>query len=608
MKNEFIKLCSRYDSIFIYGAGIKAQKLYHIIQNINISISGFYVSDMRGNPEFIYNLPVAPIDSFINDGKSLVIVSIPVEREDIYFQILTKLKSLGISSFYSLSDSFYKYFEEKKNNRNCGIDYFNLNLLAVTRQDVPKVSLLLPSLNSAKYISETLDSVCGQSMRDIEILCIDSGSTDGTTDIIRQYSDRDNRIRLINFPLKSYGAQMNFGIREARGEYIGIVETDDYIAREMCEELYNHAIKYQADFVKADFDLFTDRFAEGRLFLKSQISRPSLDSSVCYSSKDYLSHKLPVDVFIWTGIYRRAWLLENNIVFQETPGAAYQDYGVRHQLAFAVNRGLFLDKSFYRYRRDNSASSMWSGKSALYNYNETAFLISLARERNWPGEYLSFLTHYFILNAIYPATDTMLFSAPEDVMKEAIENFRVTFLELINGGFLTPESAGNEEYLLAKMLIENPEALFQYLLLREEMRMRPLMELLDLLASKKQIVICGNEQFYSRLYATLRANGIDAIHAISNYSSDSIPGSYMGKPLDFPEKIVSQFPRAHYVLAGIPGFTKALQKRLTDLGIAKDNISISNMWLDPFRCFQPCIRSGDEYRHIFAKAKNRNLF
>ena len=104
-----------------------------------------------------------------------------------------------------------------------------------------KVSVILPSYNVGKYIRECLNSVVNQSLQEIEIICIDAGSTDGTRDIILEFADRDERIRLIDSEKKSFGYQENLGIALAKGEYIGFVETDDYVRTDMCEVLYNAA-------------------------------------------------------------------------------------------------------------------------------------------------------------------------------------------------------------------------------------------------------------------------------------------------------------------------------------------------------------------------------
>ena len=96
-----------------------------------------------------------------------------------------------------------------------------------------KVSIILPSLNVHEYIEDCLKSVCNQQLQDVEIICVDAGSTDGTLEIIQNFAKKDERIKLILSEKKSYGLQMNLGVDASNGKYIGIVETDDYVRPEM---------------------------------------------------------------------------------------------------------------------------------------------------------------------------------------------------------------------------------------------------------------------------------------------------------------------------------------------------------------------------------------
>ena len=104
-----------------------------------------------------------------------------------------------------------------------------------------KVSIILPIYNVSQYLRECLDSVIGQTLQDIEILCVNDGSTDDSLDIIREYAARDPRIVVITGPNGGYGKAMNKGLDRATGEYIGIVEPDDYVVPEMFGELYSVA-------------------------------------------------------------------------------------------------------------------------------------------------------------------------------------------------------------------------------------------------------------------------------------------------------------------------------------------------------------------------------
>ncbi len=106
-----------------------------------------------------------------------------------------------------------------------------------------KVSVIMPSLNVASYIDECMQSVLSQTLGNIEVLCIDAGSTDGTIEKLQAYADSDSRVKLIHSTQRSYGYQVNLGISVATGEYIAIVETDDFIKANMYEALYFAAEK-----------------------------------------------------------------------------------------------------------------------------------------------------------------------------------------------------------------------------------------------------------------------------------------------------------------------------------------------------------------------------
>lgn len=95
--------------------------------------------------------------------------------------------------------------------------------------DTPKVSLLVPICNVERYLRECLDSAVAQTLKDIEIICINDGSTDSSPDIIREYMERDPRVKMIDKANSGYGDSMNRGLEMACGEYVGILESDDFM-------------------------------------------------------------------------------------------------------------------------------------------------------------------------------------------------------------------------------------------------------------------------------------------------------------------------------------------------------------------------------------------
>ena len=116
---------------------------------------------------------------------------------------------------------------------------------------MPKVSVIIPIYNTEKYLRKCLDSVCNQTLSDIEIICVNDCSTDNSLEILEEYASKDNRIKLIDFKEnKGAAVARNAGIDEAKGEYIGFVDSDDFIDLDFYEKLYNKAVKSGADCVK----------------------------------------------------------------------------------------------------------------------------------------------------------------------------------------------------------------------------------------------------------------------------------------------------------------------------------------------------------------------
>ena len=218
----------------------------------------------------------------------------------------------------------------------------------------PEITIILPSLNVAEYIEECINSVIGQSIDNIEILCIDAGSNDGTLEIIHKYMEHDSRIRLINSNIKSYGYQVNRGIDEAKGRYIGIVETDDYVENNMYEKLYRYANENNAQVVKSNYYKYYGKSENKNKFIDSYKNIPE---GLSVNPKDYPEIILAAPS-IWSGIYERKFLKDNNIRFLETPGAAYQDTSFILKVFFAADN-IVIDKNAYvHYRLDNANQSV----------------------------------------------------------------------------------------------------------------------------------------------------------------------------------------------------------------------------------------------------------
>lgn len=241
----------------------------------------------------------------------------------------------------------------------------------------PKVSIVVPVCNVERYLKECLDSVAKQTLQEIEIICVDDGSTDNSLEILNEYKEKDQRVKVISKKNSGYGNTMNVGMDAATGMYIGIVESDDYVEPNMFERLYDTACKFDAEIVKSDHYIFSTK--EGKCNKKIQYICPEqyygkvVNADTCEEIYDFA-------MMNWTGIYRTDFIRNNNIRHNETPGASFQDNGFWFQVLSLAKSVVMINEAFYYYRQDNPNSSINSKKKVYcicdeYNYIQS-FVIS----------------------------------------------------------------------------------------------------------------------------------------------------------------------------------------------------------------------------------------
>jgi glycosyltransferase involved in cell wall biosynthesis len=223
----------------------------------------------------------------------------------------------------------------------------------------PKISVVIPVYNAEKYLLECLDSVVNQTLKDIEIICVNDGSTDNSSAILEEYESQDERIKIINKPNSGYGHTMNVGLDNAAGEYIGIVESDDFVKPDMYETLYSLAAKYDLDLIKADFYRFVEHRGKLKLYYNNLTgNKKYYNNRIINAWDDPLIFRFIMNT--WAGIYKKCFIEKYHIRHNETPGASYQDNGFWFQTLCRAERVYYLDKPFYMNRRDNPNSSVKS--------------------------------------------------------------------------------------------------------------------------------------------------------------------------------------------------------------------------------------------------------
>lgn len=228
----------------------------------------------------------------------------------------------------------------------------------------PKVSILVPICNVEKYLAECLESVTSQTLAEIEIICLNDGSTDSSLDIIQEYAAKDHRIIVIDKPNSGYGDSMNLGLKTAKGEYIGIVESDDWVEPEMFEDLYRLAKHNDAEVARGNYYHYKN--GKNTKFIAVDPAQVGYVVDPRQHQERHIFYEAPA---IWSAIYRRDFLEKNNIEFLPTPGASYQDTGFNFKVWSSARRAVFTNNAYLHYRLDNESSSVNSlGK--VYNVNK----------------------------------------------------------------------------------------------------------------------------------------------------------------------------------------------------------------------------------------------
>lgn len=276
-----------------------------------------------------------------------------------------------------------------------------------------KVSVIVPVYNVEQYLKECLDSIQVQTLKDIEIICIDDGSTDLSVQILDEYAQKDGRFRVVHKANEGYGKAMNVGISMATAPYVGIVESDDKIEPDMYEKLYMIIEEKQVDVIKADYYEFYQGcegtvieqhiplINEGRIRHYIQADRRLVTEilglyNTAFNIREHEEAFL-FEKYTWSGLYNRKFLEENHIVHNETPGASYQDNGFWFQTMVKAKYIYFINQAFYHYRIDNLNSSIHSKAKVFAVCNEFDFIRGILSRMGEEGKRFYKWASYFEL-------------------------------------------------------------------------------------------------------------------------------------------------------------------------------------------------------------------
>lgn len=228
----------------------------------------------------------------------------------------------------------------------------------------PKVSVIMPIYQVERYLAESLHSVQSQSLREIEIICVDDGSSDACPAMLDRAAAEDDRIRVIHNENHGYGYSVNTGFRYARGEYLAILEPDDRMPRRALEILYTLAMQHDADLVKGDYcELRTDADGNERLVGARLHPDEKLYKRVFCALEEPAA--LVTQICVWGGVFRRKMVEQFDITLSETPGASFQDVSLFYPAMLRSAKTFYTHQMTYLYRKDNPGAST-KNKGKLY--------------------------------------------------------------------------------------------------------------------------------------------------------------------------------------------------------------------------------------------------
>ena len=216
---------------------------------------------------------------------------------------------------------------------------------------MPKVSVIIPVYNTEKYLRKCLDSVVNQTLKDIEIICVNDGSPDNSLAILEEYAQNDNRIKIINKSNGGLSSARNAGLEISQGEFIGFVDSDDWIEPETYELAFNAMNDYNPDLVCWGANVVADDKFSDYERLKEQQDNHIIKfeglKEFNYVCDDYIS------ATVWNKLFKAKIIKDYNVLYPE--GLDNEDIEFTIKYLLHCNKVFFINKYLYNYLQRESS-------------------------------------------------------------------------------------------------------------------------------------------------------------------------------------------------------------------------------------------------------------
>ncbi len=427
-----------------------------------------------------------------------------------------------------------------------------------------KVTAIIYVKNTVKYIEKCIKSVMSQTLQEIEILVIDGGSTDGTLDIIQKLEKEDKRICVL-YTSASVGAQFNLGLKNAKGKYIGICEADDYILPDMFEKQYKIACENQLDVIRAGYYQICEiNGVEYKFDLKPFITNLQTETMIQpYNETFFLEQGIKG---FWNGLYRRQFLLDNEIWMNETRGAAYQDISFSFLVQMYANKIWFMEKAFYCYRMDNIDASVNSVNGIRLHMQEYE---ELKKRLENLGEWEKIKDIFFSWELI--SYQWFLHQLPKHQRDSNSREVYKCLKEQNEKNKYNLENVMGKVKNLAQSVVLGEDEFICNILSESKQCDKLLDYITSSFAEEHQIVLFGMGHMGNIVNLFLERCKKEVIFMDNN--RDLQKNGIRGKRVYSPEELVKSISNIHYIVANVEhGYD--MKKQLIGLGVRKDKILV----------------------------------
>ena len=259
----------------------------------------------------------------------------------------------------------------------------------------PKVSIVVPIYKVERYLRECVDSILKQTLKDIEVILVDDGSPDKCGEIVDEYARADKRVIAIHQENSGYSKAVNRGIDLARGEYIGIIESDDWIDDDMYESLYKNAKKNKTDVTKGMFYVYRSTKSSGA---QNTVYRNPYGVDLRFAPEGAFSPEewpriMAFHASIWSSIYKASFI--KKIKIPDTEGASYQDFPFMTEVFCKAKKISVVKRPFVHWRNDENQGNSTSakGEKLLFMAKNSKTSLQILKDS---GKYDIFKESFFV--------------------------------------------------------------------------------------------------------------------------------------------------------------------------------------------------------------------